>query len=359
MLSTPFTEIHIALGAKMAEFAGYNMPISYSSITVEHHNIRNNVGVFDVSHMGEFIVRGSGALALINKLTSNDAVKLTPGKVQYSCFTNTEGGIIDDLLVYCLGEESYMLVVNASNINKDWAWLTANNTENVLCLNISQKTALLAVQGPNAAAVLQPLTKINLKEMAYYTFEKGHFAGEDNILISATGYTGAGGFEIYMDNEQALNIWNKIMEAGKDAGIMPTGLAARDTLRLEKGFCLYGNDINDSTSPIAAGLSWITKFTKDFTASSIIEEHKKHGTSQKLIGFTMVERGIPRQHHIVLDATGKAIGEVTSGTQSPTLGQAIGMAYVDTAHAAAGTDIFIKIREQSVKATVASIPFVK
>jgi aminomethyltransferase len=358
MLTTPFTEIHEKLGAKMAAFAGYNMPISYAGISIEHLNVRNNVGVFDVSHMGEFIVRGEGALALINKITTNDVTKLSPGKVQYSCMPNADGGIIDDLLVYCLANETYMLVVNASNIDKDWEWLVLNNTDNVTCINISQKTALLAVQGPNAAKVLQPLTSMNLTDMAYYTFDKGVFAGEENVLISATGYTGSGGFEIYMDNHQAIAIWEAIMQAGAAYNIAPAGLAARDTLRLEKGFCLYGNDINDTTSPIAAGLGWITKFTKEFTARAIIEQHKKEGTPNKLVGFEMIKRGIPRQHYEVCDSKGTAIGEVTSGTQAPSLGKAIGMAYVAIEHSKLNTELYIKIREQLVKAKVVAIPFV-
>lgn len=359
MKTTPFTDIHIALGAKMAEFAGYNMPISYKGINVEHQCVRENVGVFDVSHMGEFIVRGAGALALIQRITSNDASKLSAGKVQYSCLPNAQGGIIDDLLVYCLGEESYLLVVNASNIEKDWNWLMENNTENVKCKNISDKTALLAVQGPRAAEVLQSLTSMDLAAMKYYTFEKGVFAGQDNILVSATGYTGAGGFEIYMDNAQAVAIWEAIFKAGAAVEIQPIGLGARDTLRLEKGFCLYGHDIDDTTSPIEAGLGWITKFSKDFTSKDIFQKHKTEGVSKKLVGFVMLDRGIPRQHYVVCDAQGSEIGVVTSGTQSPTLQKAIGMAYVQSDYLAAHNEIYIKIREQLMKAQIEELPFVK
>lgn len=359
MKTTPFTDIHIALGAKMAEFAGYNMPISYKGINVEHQCVRENVGVFDVSHMGEFIVRGAGALALIQRITSNDASKLSAGKVQYSCLPNAQGGIIDDLLVYCLGEESYLLVVNASNIEKDWNWLMENNTENVECKNISDKTALLAVQGPRAAEVLQSLTSMDLAAMKYYTFEKGEFAGQDNILVSATGYTGAGGFEIYMDNAQAVAIWEAIFKAGAAVEIQPIGLGARDTLRLEKGFCLYGHDIDDTTSPIEAGLGWITKFSKDFTSKEIFQKHKTEGVSKKLVGFVMLDRGIPRQHYVVCDAQGAEIGVVTSGTQSPTLQKAIGMAYVQSDYLAAHNEIYIKIREQLMKAQIEELPFVK
>jgi len=360
MNTTPFTDLHIQLGAKMVEFGGYNMPIAYSGIAIEHHAVRNNVGVFDVSHMGEFIVRGKGAMALLQYITSNDVSKLLPGKVQYTCIPNESGGIIDDLLLYCLAEETYLLVVNASNIAKDWEHIIKHNTNKELEIkNISDKTALLAIQGPKAAKVLQPLTNINLLDMKYYTFEKGLFAGEENVLISATGYTGSGGFEIYMDNHQAMAIWSAVFEAGRSYDIMPVGLAARDTLRLEKGYCLYGNEINDTTSPIAAGLAWITKFSKNFIGREIIENHKVQGTARKLVGFEMIDRGIPRHGYLVLDGDHNVIGEVTSGTQSPTLSKAIGMAYVNTDLCKVGNIIFIKIRDRSISAEIVDIPFVK
>jgi aminomethyltransferase len=360
MKNTPFTDKHIALGAKMAPFAGYNMPISYTGINEEHHIVRNNAGVFDVSHMGEFILKGPDALDLIQRVTTNDASKLTDGKAQYSCLPNNEGGIVDDLLVYCVeANKVYMLVVNASNIEKDWNWISSHNTNNVEMHNISDKTALLAVQGPNATALMQQLTDMDLTGLKYYTFCKGTFAGVENVLVSATGYTGAGGVEIYFDNEgdNAEKIWSEIFRVGEPAGLKPIGLAARDTLRLEKGFCLYGNDIDDTTSPIAAGLGWITKFTKDFTNRAQIEGDKKNGTATKLVGLVMVDKGIPRHGYTVHNAEGKEIGVITSGTQSPTLGKAIGLAYVAAEHAAEGSDIFIKVRDKALKAEVVKIPF--
>ena len=360
MNNTPFTNIHIALGAKMAEFAGYNMPISYSGINLEHAAVRQSVGVFDVSHMGEFILKGPDALDLIQRVTSNDAAKLSNGKAQYSCLPNGKGGIVDDLLVYCVeANQVYMLVVNASNIDKDWNWIQQHNTNNVDMHNISNKTGLLAVQGPMAMKAMQKLTNMDLINLSYYTFVKGEFAGIDNVLVSATGYTGAGGVEIYYedDGQNGTTLWNKIMEAGAEYNIQPCGLGCRDTLRLEMGFCLYGNDIDDTTNPIEAGLGWITKFTKDFTDRALLEAQKKEGTARKLVGFEMVDKGIPRHHYKIKDANGNEIGHVTSGTQSPSLGKAIGLGYVNTAHAAIGTDIYIDIREKLIKATVVKLPF--
>lgn len=362
MKNTPFTNKHIELGAKMAPFAGYDMPISYAGINEEHQTVRTKAGVFDVSHMGEFILKGEKALDLIQRITSNDASKLTAGKIQYSYFPNTEGGIIDDLLVYCIEENNvYMLVVNASNIEKDWNWVVQNNTENVEIHNISDKTGLLAVQGPLATKVIQKLTDLDVLNLKYYTFLKGEFAGIKNILISATGYTGAGGVEIYFEDTEgaAETIWNAIFTAGAEEGIKPIGLGARDTLRLEMGFCLYGNDIDDKTSPLEAGLGWVTKFTKDFTAKSILEAQKAAGLQNKLIGFEMIDRGIPRHDYKIVDASGNEIGRVTSGTQSPTLGKAIGMGYVKTSFADQDTEIFISIRDKHLKAKVVKFPFVK
>ncbi|HEX4374724.1 MAG TPA: glycine cleavage system aminomethyltransferase GcvT, partial [Puia sp.] len=307
MKQTPFTKKHIALGAKMAEFAGYNMPISYSGINDEHFTVRNNAGVFDVSHMGEFILKGENALDLIQRVTTNDASKLTNGKAQYSCLTNNDGGIVDDLIVYCIEEnKTYMLVVNASNIEKDWNWIEKHNTHKVEMHNISAKTCLLAIQGPNATKILQSLTEMDILNLKYYTFAKGKFAGVDNVLVSATGYTGAGGVEIYFEDKDGAAdiIWDKIFEAGAAQGIKPIGLAARDTLRLEMGYCLYGNDIDDTTSPLEAGLGWITKFNKDFTAKEIIETQKNDGTERKLVGFEMVEKGIPRHDYEIKDFSG-------------------------------------------------------
>jgi aminomethyltransferase len=348
---------HISLGAKMVPFAGYLMPVSYTGLNEEHNTVRNAVGVFDVSHMGEFILKGENALDLIQRVTSNDAAVLTDGKVQYSCLPNEDGGIVDDLLVYRIDEKSYMLVVNASNIEKDWNWIQKFNTKNVEMHNISDKTSLLAVQGPKAILALQKLTDINLSELPYYTFKKGKFNGVDNVVISNTGYTGAGGFEIYFENEVADKMWNAIFEAGAEFGIKPIGLGARDTLRLEMGFCLYGNDIDDTTSPIEAGLGWITKFTKEFTNKSALLAQKEKGVSKKLVGFEMIDRGIPRHDYPIADATGTIIGKVTSGTQSPTLNKAIGMGYVPTANAKADSEIFIIIREKPIKAKVVKIPF--
>jgi aminomethyltransferase len=354
---TPFDAIHKKLGAKMLPFAGFDMPITYSGVIQEHECVRNKVGVFDVSHMGEFILRGPHALDLIQKTTSNDASKLTDGKVQYSCFPNLEGGIVDDLLVYRIREDQYMLVVNASNIEKDWNWLKQNDTWGVEMLDISNKTALLAVQGPLAAKALQKLTAFPLETLAYYTFTKCTFAGVDNVLISATGYTGAGGFEIYFDREHAHEVWEAIFEAGKEFGMEPAGLAARDTLRLEMGFCLYGNDINDQTSPIEAGLGWITKFSKDFNNREALESQKLNGVTRKLVGFELIDKGIPRHDYEICDADGNTIGTVTSGTMAPSLKKAIGMGYVPSAYSAPDSAIYIKVRDKLLAARVVKLPF--
>lgn len=342
----------------MVPFAGYNMPVQYEGINAEHAIVRNGVGVFDVSHMGEFILKGEKALDLIQKVTSNDASKLFDGKVQYSCLPNEDGGIVDDLLVYRMDEQTYMLVVNASNTEKDWNWISKYNTYGVEMSDISDDTTLLAIQGPKATEVLQKLTSVDLASMEYYSFTKGTFAGIDDVIISATGYTGAGGFEIYFPNKDAQHIWNAIFEAGAEENIKPIGLGARDTLRLEKGFCLYGNDIDDSTSPLEAGLGWITKFTKDFVNSAALAEQKAAGVSCKLVGFELLERGIPRHDYEIADAEGTIIGKVTSGTQSPSLQKPIGMGYVATAFAKPGTEIFIKIRNSAVKAQVVKVPFI-
>lgn len=360
MKNTPFTEKHIALGAKMAEFAGYNMPISYSGINDEHATVRKNAGVFDVSHMGEFMVKGEHALELIQRVTSNDASKLVAGQAQYSCLPNEQGGIVDDLIVYCIEpDKTYMLVVNASNIEKDWKWISDRNSNGAEMHNISDKTCLLAIQGPNATKILQPLAETDIMNLKYYTFTKGKFAGVDNVLISATGYTGAGGVEIYFEDKDgsAAQIWDAIFEAGTPQGLKPIGLGARDTLRLEMGYCLYGNDIDDTTSPLEGGLGWITKFTKDFTAKEILQAQKAEGVKRRLVGFEMIERGIPRHDYLIKDAAGNVIGKVTSGTQAPSLGKAIGLGYVTTEHAAADSEIFIDIRNTPVKAKVVKLPF--
>lgn len=359
MNNTALTEKHIALGAKMVPFAGYNMPVTYEGINAEHATVRNGVGVFDVSHMGEFILKGENALDLIQRVTSNDASKLYDGKVQYSCLPNHDGGIVDDLLVYRIDEKTYMLVVNASNIEKDWNWIQQFNTNAVEMHNISDKTSLLAIQGPKAADALQTLTDVDLASMEYYTFVKGTFAGVDNVVISATGYTGAGGFEIYFDNEHADKIWDAIFEAGKAQNIKPIGLGARDTLRLEMGFCLYGNDIDDTTSPIEAGLGWITKFSKPFTNSEALQAQKEAGIQKKLVGFEMIDRGIPRHDYEIADAEGNIIGKVTSGTQAPSLQKAIGMGYVAKDFSKEGSEIFINIRNTPIKAKIVKFPFYK
>jgi aminomethyltransferase len=357
MKETALTAVHISLGAKMAEFAGYNMPISYSGINNEHLQVRNSVGVFDVSHMGEFVLRGEKALDLIQLVTSNDASKLTDGKIQYSCLPNNEGGIVDDLLVYRWSATEYYLVVNASNIEKDWNWISSHNTFGVEMQNISDDLSLLAVQGPNATKLLQTLTDVNLGDIPYYAFATGKMAGIDDVIMSNTGYTGAGGFEIYVWNKDVKAMWDAIFEAGKPYGILPTGLACRDTLRLEKAFCLYGHDIDDTTSPIEAGLGWITKFTKNFVHAPYHKQLKDTGVSRKLVGFEMVDRGIPRQHYKLKDAQGNEIGEVTSGTQSPSLNKAIGLGYVKSEFSGIDTEIFVEIRNQLVKAKVVKTPF--
>ena len=359
MKNTALTDVHIALGAKMVPFAGFNMPVQYSGINDEHETVRTAVGMFDVSHMGEFILKGEKALDLIQKVSSNDASKLYDGKVQYGYLPNENGGIVDDFLTYKIDDTTYLLVVNASNIEKDWNWISKFNTESVEMKDISDETSLFAVQGPKAADALQKLTDIELAPMEYYSFQKGVFAGVENVLVSATGYTGAGGFEIYVANEHAEKVWNAIMDAGKEYGIKPIGLGARDTLRLEMGFCLYGNDIDDSTSPLAAGLGWVTKFTKDFVNSENLKAEKEKGVSQKLVGFEMIDRGIPRHDYEIVDAEGNKIGRVTSGTQSPSLKKSIGLGYVDAAFAKDGSEIFISIRNQPIKAVVRKPPFVK
>ncbi|MES2731401.1 MAG: glycine cleavage system aminomethyltransferase GcvT [Bacteroidota bacterium] len=352
-------DLHEKLGAKMVPFAGFNMPVRYSSDIEEHLAVRKEVGVFDVSHMGEFILRGPKALDLIQRVTSNDASKLFDGKIQYAYLPNEQGGVVDDLLVYRVNAEEYMLVVNASNIDKDFNWIAARNTEGVELTNISDQTALFAVQGPLAAKALQSLTDAKLDSMEYYTFVKADFAGVKDVVISATGYTGAGGFEIYIPNEHAEAVWNKIFEAGAPYHIKPIGLGARDTLRLEMGYCLYGNDIDDTTSPLEAGLGWVTKFTKSFTNSANLLKQKEAGLQRKMVAFTMVDRAIPRSHYDIVNAVGEVIGVVTSGTQSPSLSKGIGMGYVQAAFAYPGTEIFINIRNKPTKAEVVKLPFVK
>jgi aminomethyltransferase len=360
MKNTSLTEKHIALGAKMVPFAGYNMPVQYAGLIQEHHCVRNAVGVFDVSHMGEFWISGPKAFDLIQYATSNDVSKLFDGKVQYSCMPNATGGIVDDLLVYRVNEEMYLLVVNASNIDKDWNHLSELNKEfGATMVNKSDETSLLAVQGPKAAAALQSLTDMTLSDMEYYTFKIGTFAGVENVVVSTTGYTGAGGFEIYFPNENANEMWDKIFEAGAPEGIEPIGLGARDTLRLEMGFCLYGNDINDTTSPLEAGLGWITKFSAPFLNSENLKAQKEAGVTRKLVAFEMIDRGIPRHDYEIGDASGNVVGIVTSGTQSPSLEKAIGLGYVPASMTALGTEIFILIRGKALKAVVVSLPFYK
>lgn len=359
MKTVPLHQVHVQLGAKIVPFAGFEMPVRYSSDMEEHHTVRNNVGVFDVSHMGEFSVKGPKALDLIQKVSANDASVLFDGKVQYSYLPNSDGGVVDDLLVYRYNAEEYLLVVNASNIEKDWNWIQSHNTEGVEMKNISDDLCLLAVQGPNATATLQKLTEVDLSAMEYYTFKVGTMAGIDEVIISATGYTGAGGFEIYIKKEVAEQMWNAIFEAGKEFDIQPVGLGARDTLRLEKGFCLYGNDIDDKTSPLEAGLGWVTKFTKDFINSADLKSQKEAGLQNKLVGFEMIDRGIPRGHYELCDAEGNKLGDVTSGTQSPTLQKGIGLGYVPSAYSKPETEIFVKVRDRLLKAKVVKLPFVK
>lgn len=359
MKNTALTHIHESLGAKMVPFAGYNMPVQYEGVNIEHETVRNGVGVFDVSHMGEFFLKGENALALIQKVTSNDASKLVDGKAQYSCLPNNEGGIVDDLIVYKIADNHYMLVVNASNIEKDWNWISAHNDLSVEMENLSDAYSLLAIQGPKAAEAMQSLTSIDLVNMPYYSFQIGEFAGVNDVIVSATGYTGSGGFEIYFKNEDAVTIWAKVFEAGAAFGIKPIGLAARDTLRLEMGFCLYGNDINDTTSPLEAGLGWITKFDKEFTNSSNLKKQKEEGVSRKLVAFELIERGIPRHDYEIVDANGNIIGIVTSGTQSPSMNKGIGLGYVPTSLSTVDSEIYIRIRNKDIAAKVVKLPFYK
>ncbi len=359
MKNTALNEIHIELGAKMVPFAGYNMPVQYEGVNIEHETVRSGVGVFDVSHMGEFELKGPNALALIQKVSSNDASVLVDGKAQYSCMPNGKGGIVDDLIIYRISQDHYFLVVNASNIEKDWNWISSHNDLGVEMNNLSDEYSLLAIQGPKAAEAMQVLTSIDLSNMVYYTFQFGTFADVENVMVSATGYTGSGGFEIYVKNADVSLVWDRVFEAGESFGIKPIGLAARDTLRLEMGFCLYGNDINDTTSPLEAGLGWITKFTKDFVDSDYLKAQKEKGVSRKLVAFEMIERGIPRHDYRILDANNQNIGIVTSGTMSPSMKIGIGLGYVEVSHASLDSDIFIEIRDKGVKAKIVKLPFYK
>jgi len=359
MKNTALSHIHESLGAKMVPFAGYNMPVSYEGVVAEHETVRNSVGVFDVSHMGEFLITGPNALALIQKVTSNDASNMVDGQAQYSCLPNADGGIVDDLIVYRLDAEKWLLVVNASNIEKDWNWISSHNTMDADMKNLSEDYSLLAIQGPQAVEAMQSLTSVDLSEIKFYTFRVADFAGIEHVIISATGYTGSGGFEIYCKNSEVEQVWNKVLEAGANFGIKPIGLAARDTLRLEMGYCLYGNDIDDTTSPLEAGLGWITKFTKDFINSEDLEQQKKEGIRRKLVGFQLNERGIPRQGYEILDPEDNVVGNVTSGTMAPSLNQGIGLGYVTKELSAPGTEIFIQIRKNKVPATVVKLPFYK
>jgi aminomethyltransferase len=354
----PLNDLHVQLGAKMVPFAGYNMPVRYSSDIEEHMTVRKRVGVFDVSHMGEFLVQGPKALDLIQRVTSNDASKLVDGQAQYSCLPNETGGIVDDLLVYKVKDEDYMLVVNASNIEKDWNWISKFNSNGAVLKNISDDICLFAVQGPQAVAVLQKLTGINLSSIKYYHFTKGEFAGVKDVMLSNTGYTGAGGFEIYVDKRHAETIWNEIFSAGKEYDIKPIGLGARDTLRLEMGFCLYGNDIDDTTSPLEGGLGWITKLTKEFTNSAALKRQKEAGVSRKLVGFKMIDKGIPRHDYAIKGSDSNVIGKVTSGTMSPVLGIGVGLGYVTVSNADPGNEIFIDVRGRALKAEVSKLPFI-
>ena len=359
MKNTALTLTHEALGAKLVPFAGYNMPVQYEGVNIEHETVRNAVGVFDVSHMGEFLIEGEHALALIQKVCSNDASKLTIGKAQYSCFPNDDGGIVDDLIVYKIKEETYLLVVNASNIEKDWNWIKSKNSVGAIMRDISEDYSLLAIQGPKAIEAMQSLTSHDLSGIKFYNFEVGDFAGIEHVIISATGYTGSGGFEIYCKNSEVKQVWDKVLEAGADFGIKPIGLAARDTLRLEMGYCLYGNDIDDTTSPIEAGLGWITKFTKEFTNCEALEDEKRRGAKNKLIAFELDERGIPRHGYDIVDNNGNKIGVVTSGTMSPSLGKGIGLGYVPSIFTSVESKINIQIRKNAVPATVVKLPFYK
>ncbi|MGQ3678075.1 glycine cleavage system aminomethyltransferase GcvT [Tenacibaculum discolor] len=359
MKNTALSHVHEALGAKMVPFAGYNMPVQYEGVTAEHETVRKGVGVFDVSHMGEFFLKGENALALIQKISSNDASKLVPGKAQYSCMPNADGGIVDDLIIYMIAENEYMLVVNASNIEKDWNWISQHNDLKVEMENRSEEWSLLAIQGPKAAEAMQSLTSVDLSTIKFYTFEITDFAGIPNVVVSATGYTGSGGFEVYVKNEDVEQLWNKVFEAGKDWGIKPIGLAARDTLRLEMGYCLYGNDIDDTTSPLEAGLGWITKFTKDFVNAGALKAQKEAGVTRKLVAFELTERGVPRHDYEIVDADGNNIGRVTSGTMSPSLGKGIGLGYVTKENSKVDSDIFIQVRKKQIPAKVVKLPFYK
>ncbi|GIZ15163.1 glycine cleavage system aminomethyltransferase GcvT [Capnocytophaga catalasegens] len=359
MKNITLNDVHNALGAKMVPFAGFNMPVQYEGVNAEHQTVRTGVGVFDVSHMGEFFVKGKGALDLIQKVTSNDASTLVDGRAQYSCMPNGKGGIIDDLIIYKIADENYMLVVNASNIDKDWQWINQHNTFGAILENCSDQYSLLAIQGPKAVEAMQSLTQINLAAIPFYHFTIGDFAGIPQVIISATGYTGSGGFEVYVKNEDAQKLWDKVFEAGKSYGIKPIGLAARDTLRLEMGYCLYGNDIDDTTSPLEAGLGWITKFTKDFIDTDFLKKQKEAGVTRKLIAFEMKEKAIPRHDYQIVDADGNVIGKVTSGTMSPSLGIGIGLGYVPIQYASVGSEIFIQIRNKNIPAKVVKLPFYK
>lgn len=359
MKNTALTDTHIALGAKMVPFAGYNMPVQYEGVNAEHETVRNSVGVFDVSHMGEFLLTGERALELIQKVTTNDASVMTVGRAQYSCMPNGKGGIVDDLIIYRMKEDQYLLVVNASNIEKDWSWISSHNDMGVDMKNLSDEYSLLAIQGPKAVEAMQALTTVDLASIAYYHFEVGPFAGIENVIISATGYTGSGGFEIYCKNSEVEQVWNKVFEAGASFGIKPIGLAARDTLRLDMGFCLYGNDIDDTTSPLEAGLGWITKFTKDFVDADRLQQQKEAGVTRKLVAFEMIDRGIPRHDYPIVNAAGETIGKVTSGTMSPSMKIGIGLGYVTVDHAKLESEIFISIRDKGVKAKVVKLPFYK
>ncbi|WP_075342658.1 glycine cleavage system aminomethyltransferase GcvT [Tenacibaculum agarivorans] len=359
MKNTALTHVHEALGAKMVPFAGYNMPVQYEGVNIEHETVRKGVGVFDVSHMGEFFLKGENALALIQKITTNDASKLVPGKAQYTCMPNADGGIVDDLIIYMIAENEYMLVVNASNIEKDWNWISQHNDLQVDMENRSENWSLLAIQGPKAAEAMQSLTKVDLSTIKFYTFEITDFAGIPDVVVSATGYTGSGGFEVYVKNEDVEALWKKVFEAGADWGIKPIGLAARDTLRLEMGYCLYGNDITDTTSPIEAGLSWITKFSKDFVNAEALKAQKENGVSRKLVAFELTERGIPRKDYEIVSPSGEVIGQVTSGTMSPSLGKGIGLGYVTIENSKVDSDILIQIRKKQVPAKVVKLPFYK
>ena len=359
MKQVPLNDVHVALGAKMVPFAGFNMPVQYEGVNIEHETVRNSVGVFDVSHMGLFKISGDKALDLIQRVTSNDASVLVPGKAQYSYLPNDKGGIVDDIITYKVSDTEYLMVVNASNIDKDFEWISSQNSMNAAFENLSDQYSLLAIQGPKANEAMQSLTNVDLANLKFYTFEVGAFAGKENVIVSATGYTGSGGIEIYAKNEDIVHIWNEVLKAGEQFGIKPIGLAARDTLRLEMGYCLYGNEINDTTSPIAAGLGWVTKFTKDFVNSENIKADKENGVATKLIGFELIDRGIPRHDYEIVDAAGNVIGHVTSGTQSPALNKGIGMGYVNKEFAKEGSEIFIRIRKNDVKAQVVKTPFYK